>query len=230
MIFKKMAIQEKQKLIKLYKTCTKCNKRLDVENFRKSIKKDKEIRQAQCKSCERGYQHIKKLKNYEEEKRKNYERVKVYRAKKKLINENNNINISITKQKVKMAKLKNKQITKSKPIEKRIYNKRIVEPIIMKKYREIEELEEVPNTLMIEDFLPQLRSPRQEKLREEIVQLLYKIDVGQSFFISKARLHVGTIRKIVLPELQKKEFKNCDIRIVVNKKTEIPGCRIARYV
>ena len=85
-------------------------------------------------------------------------------------------------------------------------------------------------TLLIENFLPSLRTPRQEELKLEIIEHLYRLDVGQSVFIPKSRLHVGTIRKIVLPELTKKAFLNTEIRIVVNKKTELEGCRIARYL
>jgi translation elongation factor EF-4 len=91
-------------------------------------------------------------------------------------------------------------------------------------------IEPFENGLEIEKFLPSLRSPRNEKLRKLIVDSLYKLEKGESFFIRKDQLHVGTIRKIVLPELKKREFKDKEIRIVVNKKHELEGCRVGRYI
>jgi hypothetical protein len=84
--------------------------------------------------------------------------------------------------------------------------------------------------LKVEKFLPKIRSPRNEKVQQQIIELLYKLEKGESFFIRKDQLHVGSIRKIVLPELKKKDFKDKDIRIVVSKSHELEGCRVGRYI
>jgi hypothetical protein len=97
-------------------------------------------------------------------------------------------------------------------------------------FKREEPIEPFADSLIIENFLPSLRRPRNEKLTEQIKDALYTLKKGESFFIPRTQLHVGTIRKIVLPELTKKDFKDKEIRIVVSKKNELEGCRVGRYI
>jgi hypothetical protein len=84
---------------------------------------------------------------------------------------------------------------------------------------------------VIENFLPEITRGRKLHIKKRIEDDTRKLQPGQSFFIPHKFLGSETV-KITVNKILKTErisFKNRDIRIVRSNKSEVKGCRVARF-
>lgn len=83
---------------------------------------------------------------------------------------------------------------------------------------------------VIENILPSYRRAFKPELKARLLKHVGALQQGQSVFIPKNELNIGTVRMLVKEEMKKSFYRNRDIRVVSVFDHEQPGCRIGRYL